>query len=350
MRSSTRKLAAYEASPDYSTFDADILDGILTTLHDEFGPDFFLRVMSAFVPYESRLPFTFSSEAQSLSFFVAVCSAAAQSDLRPRFVDLWGFTIDPDYYDDIYPKVQQMVSGFSVWSISPDQATPFTADGATAVTWTTTVVGAYGPLTYQFRRSKEGGEWSLVQDYGTSNAYTWTPTTSDGGQYQILSCVRNEGSTADYDTCSSSETFTVVGEQLSITSLTADRATPFTADGTTAVTWTATAVGGSGPLTYQFWRAKNGAAWSLVQDYSASHTYAWTPTPADGGQYQIRAYVRNSGSVAAYDARNWSAPFTVLGTPLAITSLTPEPGDAVHGGRDDGGDLDGDDQRRLSAA
>ena len=163
-----------------------------------------------------------------------------------------------------------------------------------------------------------------MQDYGASHTYTWTPVPADAGSYQIRAYARNGGSVAVYDARTWSAPFVVQGTPLAITALTPNRATPFTADGVTSVTWTATTTGGYGTLTYQFWRSKDGAPWSLVQDYGASHTYTWTPTVPDVGQYQIRAYARNGGSVAVYDARTWSAPFTVQGAPLVITSLVAD--------------------------
>ena len=209
-------------------------------------------------------------------------------------------------------------------SLTADRSSPFIADGVTSITWTAVATGGFAPLQYQFWSSKNGGAWSLVQDYGASNTYSWVPTGADFGQYQIRAYARNAGSTAVYDARNWSAFFRVTATPLVVTSINPDQATPFLADGTTAVTWTATTTGGYGTLTFQFWRAKNGGAWSLVQDYGTSNTYSWVPTGADFGQYQIRVYGRNGGSIAAYDARLWSATFTVTGTPLVVTSINPD--------------------------
>ena len=65
-----------------------------------------------------------------------------------------------------------------------------------------------------------------------------------------------------------------------------------------AVTWTAVTDGGSGPLTYQFWRCDASTGWSLVQDYSPSPSYSWTPVGADSGDHALQVWVRNAGATA----------------------------------------------------
>ena len=65
----------------------------------------------------------------------------------------------------------------------------------------------------------------------------------------------------------------------------------------TPMTWTATATGGVAPLQYQFWRY-SGGAWTMVQDYSSSNTYAWTPGAGDVGYNAIEVWVRSAGSTS----------------------------------------------------
>ncbi|HMH50635.1 MAG TPA: peptidoglycan DD-metalloendopeptidase family protein, partial [Candidatus Acidoferrum sp.] len=65
--------------------------------------------------------------------------------------------------------------------------------------------------------------------------------------------------------------------------------------------------------------------WSLPQPYSTANRWAWTPTQP--GQYSVQVWVRNNGSSANYDAWAGSGAFTITasGTPLTVTSLTPNP-------------------------
>jgi hypothetical protein len=93
-----------------------------------------------------------------------------------------------------------------------------------------------------------------------------------------------------------------------VQSVTANRTFPVMAG--TAITWTANASGGATPLQYRFWRL-DGGSWTLVRDYSTTKTYTWTPGAGEVGQHQVWVWVRNAGSVAAYDAQGGTAPFTI---------------------------------------
>jgi glucose/arabinose dehydrogenase len=93
-----------------------------------------------------------------------------------------------------------------------------------------------------------------------------------------------------------------------VQSVTANRTFPVVAG--TAITWTANASGGATPLQYRFWRL-DGGSWTLVRDYSTTKTYTWTPGAGEVGQHQVWVWVRNAGSVAAYDAQGGTAPFTI---------------------------------------
>jgi hypothetical protein len=58
--------------------------------------------------------------------------------------------------------------------------------------------GGVAPLQYQFWRLDPDG-WHMVQDYGPSQMYTWTPTLADVGPHSIQVWIRNAGSTAPHD-------------------------------------------------------------------------------------------------------------------------------------------------------
>ena len=105
------ELAAYEQHPDYaSSFTADILDGILTRLHDEYGLAFLYRLLSAFVAGDEWRDLRFDSEDQRLTFWVAACSAAATTTSWRAFRDTWGFPVDDDFYAEVYPLARRLVA------------------------------------------------------------------------------------------------------------------------------------------------------------------------------------------------------------------------------------------------
>src|SRR5207245_454729 len=79
-----------------------------------------------------------------------------------------------------------------------------------------------------------------------------------------------------------------------LSSVTADKSAPQTSG--TTITFTAAA--GSGKAPYQFkWWVNDGTTWTLLQDWRASPTVAWTPAVADAA-YQLSTWVRSSGNSA----------------------------------------------------
>jgi glucose/arabinose dehydrogenase len=87
--------------------------------------------------------------------------------------------------------------------------------------------------------------------------------------------------------------FAVVGNALRITALTANKSAP-QAPGT-AITFTATATGGTAPYQYKWW-VYNGT-WQIAQTWSASNTFAWTPGTANSG-YLVGVWVKSAGNPA----------------------------------------------------
>ncbi len=203
-------------------------------------------------------------------------------------------------------------------SLTANQSFPFTADGTTSITWTATAIGGAVPLQYRFVRWHQATNvMTTVQALGASHTYTWTPTPGDAGYYQIGVYVRDGSS---HWASMFTPLFQIVGLPLGISSLTANQAFPFTADGVTSITWTAAAGGGAAPLQYRFVRWHQATnVMTTVQALGAGNTYTWTPAPGDAGHYQIGVYVRDATG-------HWASLFTplfqILGEPLTITSLT----------------------------
>jgi hypothetical protein len=100
-------------------------------------------------------------------------------------------------------------------------------------------------------------------------------------------------------------------------SLTASATTPFLRG--KPVTWTATA---TGPTTvhYKFWMYRKGA-WQVVQDYSPTSTFTWTPTFADqGGPYSLQVWARSAGSTQPYESWLSAPSFEVASAPVQLTA------------------------------
>jgi hypothetical protein len=66
------------------------------------------------------------------------------------------------------------------------------------VVWTAWASGGSGPLEYQFWRWSGSG-WKIVQEYGPSSSFGWTPTAADVGKHAVQVWVRSVGSSSQYE-------------------------------------------------------------------------------------------------------------------------------------------------------
>jgi hypothetical protein len=68
---------------------------------------------------------------------------------------------------------------------------------------------------------------------------------------------------------------------------------------------------------------REGVGWTLAQDYSSNNILTWTPSVFDGGTYSLQAFVRSSGSSAAFEAWRSFDNFVIVGAPpVTVTSFT----------------------------
>jgi N-acetylmuramoyl-L-alanine amidase len=157
--------------------------------------------------------------------------------------------------------------------------------------------------------SRATGAWTLAQDYGPSDSYTWTPTGSEQGTYAIQAWVRRSGSTANYEAVLGTLDFQIGNASPVIVTLSSDYGPPVAAGA--PVTWTADASGGPGPLQYSYsLYSVERESWSLVKPYSSSNTFTWRPGPWDMGSYVLRVDVRRSGSTAS-EATTTTGTFSI---------------------------------------
>jgi len=211
---------------------------------------------------------------------------------------------DAYFNSGYYFQIQEAVNVKpTINSLSADKSNPQTV--GTSIVWT---CSASDPddatLYYRFWKLKQGGTWVMVQDWSTSNAYTWVTTSSDVGSTLFGAWVRDgkhAGPTVGDAYANSGYYFQIDANiKPTITSFTADRSSPQAVG--TMITWACSA---SDPddstLYYRFWKLKSGGSWVMVQDWSTSNTYTWVTTLADIGGTLFGVWVRD-GHHAGPDA------------------------------------------------
>lgn len=197
-----------------------------------------------------------------------------------------------------------------VTAVSLSSSVVFPVPANTPIIWNAAANGGLQPTQYKFWVYRNGGAWTALQDWSSAATVTWTPEAE--GAYAIQVWARSAGSSAAYEAWATSGLFNVGSSgPATIVSLTADTSLPAAIG--TPITWTAKASGGTaGPLQYEFWLLNEQTGiWSLVQNYTSSNTFTWTPTSGDAGDYAMQVWVRSAGSTAAYEGWFGPPPFTI---------------------------------------
>ncbi len=180
------------------------------------------------------------------------------------------------------------------------------------VVWTAGASGGSGSYEYQFLRSgpDTGGNYVVTRDWGTSNTWSWTTTSSMAGDGTVMVKVRNiDGS----GLVSKSVSYTVqVLASIIIASINPSIPSAVTGD---TVVWTASASGGNGSLQYQFLRRgpDTSGAYVIEQDWGSLNTWSWTTGLPAAGINTVMVNVMNSdgsGSVSTMTSQAYtvSAP------------------------------------------
>jgi len=213
-------------------------------------------------------------------------------------------TIPAAQFDAVFEARLQVAAG-SYQAIPPTPCTsaalsanpPVSQPAGTTVTWTGFSAGCPHPL-YRFWELDPGSRWSMVQDYGTSNTFTWhSPLVT--GTYQFEVDVRDTTSLQAYDQVANARYTLTSGS--ACTGVILGTSPPSPGGTGVAVTMTASSTGGCANPVYRFWVKDPGRSWSIVQNYGTSNTHLWAQTGA-AGTYALEVDVRDASETTAYDA------------------------------------------------
>jgi len=180
-------------------------------------------------------------------------------------------------------------------TLTPDVLSPQAVGND--ITFTAGGIGGSGNYEYKFW-FKTAGTWTTVQNYSSTNTWTWHTTGTPAGTYGVQVYVRNIGSSAMYEATKFMSYGLIYGPATGAT-ISPNVASPQTAGA--HVTFTAGGIGGSGNYEYKFW-IKAAGVWTSVQGFSTTNTWVWDTTGLPPGTYRAQVYVRNVGSSAKYEA------------------------------------------------
>jgi hypothetical protein len=181
----------------------------------------------------------------------------------------------------------------------------------TVVTWTAAASSGTGPVEYRFvRYDLQQLTWTLVRDWSSDPHYRWMPGMDDIGSYAVQAWARTAGSTVPYEGWRNSDALIVAPVPLTISDLQWE-----TARAEEPLAIEAIAGGGSGELEYRFVEFDRAVGqWTVIREYASSNRVEWTPGAP--GDYDIQVWVREVGSIAAYDV--WRGEFLKVGPSRAL--------------------------------
>jgi hypothetical protein len=190
----------------------------------------------------------------------------------------------------------------------------------TAITFTAQPTGGVAPHQYKWLIS-DGVTSSVAANWTASNQFTWTPTAANS-KYVVSVWVRSAGNTADALEASTSMAFPIATPAPATTTavtLVANRVAP--QPPFTAITWTATPVGGVAPHEYK-WLVSDGATTTVAANWSTTNSFVWTPSTANAN-YRVEVWARSAGNTADAKEASASSAFAIATAPATVSPSTP---------------------------
>jgi hypothetical protein len=89
-----------------------------------------------------------------------------------------------------------------------------------------------------------------------------------------------------------------------ISGFVADKVSPQAAGTTITFTVTVNDPDAGDQILYRFWMRKGSGSWTIVQDWSPSNTYTWTPSQT--GDYQFIVWIRDGNHADTTWQDDWS--------------------------------------------
>ena len=212
----------------------------------------------------------------------------------------------PEAFNDSPPYTISGGSGTaSSITITPDHASPQPA--GTPIVWTAAVTGGTGPLQYRWW-FWDGGSSHDQTGWTTSSTFTWTPIYGNPN-YAIKAFVRSAGNTSDTPEAETYVAFPTSGPgPATDVTLASSHSSPQPPG--TAITWTATPIGGVPQQEYKF-RTLEPSGWVTQQEWSTNNTFVWTFTQT-GNVNRVAVWVRSHGNTQdAPEAEKGSDWFTI---------------------------------------
>ena len=177
----------------------------------------------------------------------------------------------------------------------PEPQKVMTKYGTAEIEWTAFACDPDGDqIEYRFclKGPGTGGTEQIVQDWSTSNKWTWHATLNDWGNSTSYVDVRDSyGGDINYS-CVYENYQLTVNQPPCCACLMPDKFSP--QDSGTKITWSACAIDAEGDqdiLWYRFWLKKGTGNWKIKRNWDTSATWAWTPT--NSGVYKVRVWIRD---------------------------------------------------------
>ena len=217
------------------------------------------------------------------------------------------------------------ISAWALWNqilpmLSPavalSSSQPLPLSAGVPVVWSVATPAVGGPYDVTFWVYEAQTGWRVVQPYGPTPTFAWTPATE--GKYALQAWVRRRGTSIAYQGYASSNYFQVnAPPAITIDSIT--RSPAGTVAPGTPVTWSVLARG-SALLEYEFSLVDaNGT--TLLQPFGPVPRVTWTPTSP--GSVAVNVRVRHAG-FAAPVVSGTSATVTVGPSALRVAAIVAD--------------------------